>query len=85
MSTRTAGFNTLDLNQLRSSTMLVMIIAVLIVMLTIFVVQFVFVTFGGEFLSVMALNPQTWLILLGLSFMVIPIDIIRKVLTKKKA
>jgi len=55
----------------------------LIVMATIFVVQFVFVTFGGEFLSVMPLNLQTWLICLGLSFLVIPIDMIRKVLTKK--
>lgn len=57
----------------------------LIVMLTIFVVQFVFVTFGGEFLSVRALNLRTWLICLVLSFMVIPIDMIRKAVTNKKA
>ena len=55
----------------------------LAVMGVLLAVQFVFVTFGGKPLSVEALNPQTWLICLGLAFLVIPIDIIRKVLTKK--
>ena len=55
----------------------------LAVMGVLLAVQFVFVTFGGKPLSVEALNPQTWLICLGLAFLVIPIDMIRKVLTKK--
>lgn len=50
----------------------------LIVMLSIFVLQFVFVTFGGSVLSVESLTPMAWLICAGLAFMVIPIDIIRK-------
>ena len=55
----------------------------LIVMLSIFLMQFIFVTFGGNFLSVEALTPQTWLICLVMSFMVIPIDMIRKAIMGK--
>lgn len=54
----------------------------LLVTLVIFLMQFVFVTFGGEFLSVESLNVKSWLICLGISFMVIPIDIIRKIVMK---
>ena len=43
-------------------------------------VQFIFVTFGGNPLSVEPLNAKTWLICLVLAFLVIPIDIIRKVI-----
>lgn len=53
----------------------------LLVMLALLVIQFVFVTFGGQFLSVEALNPKTWLICIVLAFMVIPIDIVRKAIT----
>ncbi len=53
----------------------------LVVMLSIFVLQFVFVTFGGDVLSVESLNPSSWLVCLGLSFLVIPIDVIRKAVT----
>lgn len=56
----------------------------LIVMASLLIIQFVFVTFGGQFLSVEALNVKTWLICIALAFMVIPIDIIRKAVTKKK-
>ena len=56
----------------------------LIVMISIFVLQFIFVTFGGTVLSVEALSPISWLICIGFAFLVIPIDIIRKALTKKK-
>lgn len=56
----------------------------LIVMISIFVLQFVFVTFGGDVLSVEALSPMSWLICIVLAFLVIPIDIIRKALTKNK-
>lgn len=55
----------------------------LLVMFSIFALQFVFVTFGGEVLSVESLSPQSWLICLGLAFLVIPIDIIRKAIMRK--
>ena len=57
----------------------------LAVMGVLLAVQFIFVTFGGAPLSVEALNPQTWLICLLCAFLVIPIDMIRKVLGAKKA
>ena len=50
----------------------------LLVMLSIFVLQFVFVTFGGEVLSVEALSPSGWLVCLVMAFLVIPIDMVRK-------
>ena len=52
----------------------------LIVMGVLLLVQFVFVTFGGDPLSVEPLNAKTWGICLILAFLVIPIDIIRKVI-----
>ena len=55
----------------------------LIVMFVIFAMQFVFVTFGGEVLSVEALTPSSWLICIVLAFLVIPIDMIRKALMNK--
>ena len=54
------------------------------VMLSIYVLQFVFVTFGGSVLSVESLAPSAWLICAGLAFMVIPLDIIRKLIMGKK-
>lgn len=54
------------------------------VMLSIFVLQFVFVTFGGEVLNVEALTPMAWLLCVAMAFLIIPIDIIRKVFTNKK-
>ena len=54
------------------------------VMLSIFILQFVFVTFGGEVLSVEALSPQGWLICIVMAFLVIPIDMIRKTITGGK-
>lgn len=56
----------------------------MLVMLSIFVLQFVFVTFGGEVLSVESLSPQSWLICLILAFLVIPIDVVRKAVMKNK-
>lgn len=55
----------------------------LIVMFAIFAMQFIFVTFGGNVLSVESLSPMSWLICVILAFLVIPIDMIRKALTKK--
>ncbi len=56
----------------------------LIVMASIFILQFVFVTFGGEFLSVEALSLKGWLICIVLAILVIPIDMIRKAVMNKK-
>lgn len=56
----------------------------LIVMLSIFILQFVFVTFGGEFLSVEALSVKGWLICIVLAILVIPIDMVRKAIMNKK-
>jgi magnesium-transporting ATPase (P-type) len=55
----------------------------LLVMFVIFAMQFIFVTFGGEVLSVEALTPKSWLICVVLAFLVIPIDMVRKALMKK--
>lgn len=55
----------------------------LIVMFAIFALQFVFVTFGGEVLSVEALSPQSWLVCIVMAFLVIPIDVIRKLIMNK--
>ena len=55
----------------------------LLVMLAIFAMQFVFVTFGGEVLSVEALNVRSWMICIVLAFLVIPIDIVRKLIMHK--
>ena len=56
----------------------------LIVMGSILIMQFVFVTFGGNFLSVQALSPQSWLVCLVLALLVIPIDMIRKAIMNPK-
>ena len=54
----------------------------ILVMLGIFALQFVFVTFGGEVLSVTSLTPHTWLVCVALAFMIIPIDLVRKIIVK---
>ncbi len=56
----------------------------LLVMASIFALQFVFVTFGGNMLDVEALNLQSWLICIAFAFMVIPIDIVRKLIMHQK-
>lgn len=53
------------------------------VMLSIFALQFVFVTFGGEVLSVESLDARSWLICVVMAFMVIPIDMVRKLIMRK--
>lgn len=54
--------------------------AFLIVMASIFALQFVFVTFGGNVLSVESLSPIAWLICIGFAILIIPIDLIRKLI-----
>ena len=55
----------------------------LLVMFSIFVLQFVFVTFGGEVLNVESLSCESWIICIVLAFLVIPIDILRKIIVGK--
>ena len=55
----------------------------ILVMIAIFVMQFVFVTFGGEVLSVERLSVKSWIICLVLAFLVIPIDVVRKLIMNK--
>ena len=50
----------------------------LLVMLGIFAMQFLFIRFGGEVLSVEALSFRSWMICLGLAVLIVPIDLIRK-------
>ncbi len=56
----------------------------LLVMGLIFVAQFVFVTIGGDVLSVHALTSTTWLVCAAIAFLVIPLDVIRKAFTRKQ-
>ena len=56
----------------------------IIVMGVIFLAQFIFVTFGGEVLSVHALTATTWLVCAVIAFLVIPIDVVRKVIMNKQ-
>ena len=55
----------------------------LFVMLSIFALQFIFVTFGGEALSVEPLTVSSWLVCIVMAFLVIPIDIVRKLVMRK--
>lgn len=56
----------------------------ILVMGAILIAQFVFITFGGEVLSVTALNSATWLICLVLALLVIPVDFARRAFRNKK-
>ena len=53
------------------------------VMLSVFALQFVFITFGGEVLSVESLSVTGWLTCIALAFLIIPIDMIRKAIVRK--
>lgn len=55
----------------------------LLVKASIFILQFVFVTFGGDVLNVESLNARSWIICIVFAFLVIPIDMIRKAIMKK--
>ena len=54
----------------------------LIVMFSILVLQFLFVTFGGKALAVESLSPGAWSVCLVLSLLVIPVDLARKLLIR---
>lgn len=53
------------------------------VMASIFILQFLFVTFGGSVLSVEPLSLSAWLICMFMAFLIIPIDMIRKAVMRK--
>lgn len=57
----------------------------LLVMFSIFALQFVFVTFGGSILSVESLSPSAWLTCVVMAVLVIPIDMVRKAFMMKHA
>ena len=56
----------------------------LLVTCALLIVQFVFITVGGEVLSVTPLNVTTWIICAILAFLVIPISIVREIIMHKK-
>ena len=56
----------------------------LYVMGSILLMQFVFVMFGGEVLSVEALDLRSWILCAVIAFLVIPINMMLKLITKKK-
>lgn len=56
----------------------------LIVMCLIFVIQFVFVTFGGRALSVEPLSASGWAWCILFAFLVIPIDMVRKMMIGRR-
>ena len=53
------------------------------VMGSILILQYLFITFGGEVLNVEPLSFRSWMICAGLAFLVIPIDIVRKILMNR--
>ncbi len=57
----------------------------LLVMSALLVTQFVFVTLGGEVLSVTPLNARTWLICSAAAFCVIIVDLLRKLAVNRKS
>ena len=54
----------------------------LLVSFAIFAMQWVFVEFGGEVLSVEPLSLKTWLICAFMAILVIPVDVIRRIITR---
>ena len=54
----------------------------LAVMGSIIFIQFVFVTFGGQALSVESLSLASWLLCAAMAVLIIPLDMIRKMLIK---
>ena len=50
----------------------------------IFTGLFFLVTFGGDFLHCTPLDVKHWLVLIGLSFLIVPIDLFRKIFFRKR-
>ncbi len=56
----------------------------IIIITLIFIIQVIFTYFGGEVLRTVPLHPKEWLYIIGFSFVIIPIDILRKFIWKIK-
>ena len=56
----------------------------IIVMGSIIVLQYIFITFGGKFLDVIPLSAQSWGWCALFAFLIIPLDIVRKLLFKRQ-
>lgn len=56
----------------------------IVVMLSIIGLQYLFVTFGGKVLEVEPLSLRSWITCALLAFLVIPIDVVRKLICLKK-
>ena len=54
----------------------------LLVSFAIFAMQWLFVEFGGEILSVEPLSLKTWLICAAMAILVIPVDVIRRIIMR---
>ena len=57
----------------------------ILVMTLILILQYLFVTFGGNVLNVEPLSVHSWFICAVLAFLVIPIDIVRKIIVRRRA
>lgn len=50
----------------------------------IFAMTFVLCNFAGNLVKVTALDFKHWMVILVLSFMIIPVDLIRKIVERRK-
>ena len=53
------------------------------VMSLVVIVQVLIIQFGGKVFSTVPLTIENWLAVIGIAFMIIPVDLIRKVIVKK--
>ena len=75
LNTRNEGFNIFKkINQNKNF---------MVIMGLIFAIQFLITTFGGEVFGVYPMTPKEWVIVLVLSALIIPVDMVRKLLFKK--
>ncbi len=54
----------------------------IIVMAAVAIIQILMTYFGGRFLRTVGLNYKEWLTVIALAFLIVPLDIIRKIITK---
>ena len=53
----------------------------LVIMISIFIGQFLFVTFGGKIFAVESLSPGAWGICFAMAILIVPLDLLRKAVT----
>lgn len=75
LNTRNDGFNVFKKITQNKNFILIMVL--------IFGIQYLITTFGGEVFGVYPMTPKEWIIVLGLSVLIIPIDMVRKLIFKK--